>query len=110
MSVSLQVLDCAYGRPAVGMPVRLDRQVDGQWREQFMDRTDGQGYLTASPVRPLERGVYRLVLDVGCYFAAFGSFSPFPSISVDFRAVDSGDSAQVSVIITRYAYFVNYQN
>lgn len=110
MSVSLQVVDCVFGRPAVGMPVRLDRQVDGQWREQFKDRTDSHGYLAASPIHRQERGVYRLVLDVDRYFAGFGSFSPFPSISVKFRAVDSGDSSQLSVIIAKYAYFVNYQS
>lgn len=43
MSVSVRVVDCVYGKPAIGVLIRLSSQIDGTWTEQWRDRVGEDG-------------------------------------------------------------------
>ena len=60
MSVMVRIINCVYGRPAAGVPIRLERDVDGVWVEQEHGVTDDQGCIARLGDDRLHRGFYRL--------------------------------------------------
>jgi 5-hydroxyisourate hydrolase-like protein (transthyretin family) len=100
MSVSVCVVDCVYGRPAVNMPVRLMREVGGVLTEQWRDRTNEDGRVPDLQNLSLQRGSYALELDLESYFCTLG-FTPLnAAITMRFRAAGEGRHSQLSVLVT----------
>lgn len=100
MSVSVHVVDCVYGRPAVGLSACLSRELDGVATEQWRDRTDDDGRISSLRKSPLERGSYTLELDLDDYFCTLG-FAPFNSaISMRFYLPSETHHYGLSVLIT----------
>jgi 5-hydroxyisourate hydrolase len=92
--ISTHVLDTARGKPAAGIPVRLQRrQTADSWRQVGSGQTDQDGrcvqLLPAGESLP--EGVYRLVLDTGTYFAAQNTVGLYPVVEITF-AVRHGES------------------
>jgi hypothetical protein len=58
MSVSVSVTDCVYGKPAIGLPFRLDCEVDGR--------------ASSGVNTPLARGMCRVEFDLDSYFDTLG--------------------------------------
>jgi 5-hydroxyisourate hydrolase len=106
MSMTVHVVDCAHGRPAAGMLIQVDRDIDGRWSRQLWDRTNAAGVLEAGAAGELGRGVYRLILDADSYFATLGAFSAFPSITVSLRVADGVSCLRISIVLTGFGYFV----
>jgi 5-hydroxyisourate hydrolase len=109
MSVSVHVIDGVYGRPVIGMSVRLDRHIDGSWIEQLRDKTDDDG-VSGGPSAPVERGVYRLELDLDGYFSSLGITPFYPAINIVFRIGDPNYSYRISLLITPSAFTTYQQN
>ena len=92
--ISTHVLDTARGKPAAGMPVRLDQQnSSGQWSTISAARTDQDGRWAQSPTdrATLAEGAYRLVFDTASYFAHSKQHGLYPVVEITFR-VRSGES------------------
>jgi 5-hydroxyisourate hydrolase len=92
--ISTHVLDTAKGKPAAGVPVRLERRdSSGKWSSLGSARTDQDGrcgqLLPAGAT--LAEGVYRLTFDTASYFAACGVDGLYPAVEVTFR-IRSGES------------------
>ena len=96
MSLSTHVLDAVRGRPARGVPVRLDRRDGDGWHRVAEGRTDGDGRVRDLP--PPEEGVYRLVFDT----ADHSDF--YPEVSVAFTVTDPGEHYHVPLLLSPYAY------
>lgn len=100
MSVSVSVVDCVYGRPAIGMAVLLMREVDGVFTEQWRDRTDNDGRISGLHNSPLPRGSYALELDLESYFCTLG-FRPLNSaITMRFYMPGEDHHYGLSVLVT----------
>jgi 5-hydroxyisourate hydrolase len=87
-------LDTAKGKPASGVPVRLERQdSSGKWFSLGSGQTDQDGRCAQllPDGAPLTGGVYRLTFDTGNYFAACGVEGLYPAVEILFR-VKSGES------------------
>lgn len=99
--VTTHVLDVALGRPAAGVPVRLER-ADGVVLAAASTGPDGR----ASDLGPqaLPVGVYRLVFDTGTYFAASGQSGFFPRITIDFELADGAEHYHVPLLLSPFAY------
>jgi 5-hydroxyisourate hydrolase len=109
MSVFVQVIDGTYGRPAAGVAVRLERDVEGVWTEQRRDMTGDDGNIVRLCDGKLTRGTYRLEFDVDSYFSSLG-IAPFcPTVAMKFRMSDPAQLHRISLIITPSAYFA-YQH
>jgi 5-hydroxyisourate hydrolase len=91
MSLSTHVLDAATGRPAQGVPVRLER-ADGTVLAEASTDADGRitGWTPAT-------GVHRLVFDTGDN--AF-----FPEVAVTFRITDADAHHHVPLLLSPFAY------
>jgi len=92
--VSTHVLDTARGKPAAGVPVRLDQQnSSGQWSTISAAKSDQDGRCTqlVTDGATLAEGVYRLTFDTASYFAATKQEGLYPAVEITFR-VQSGES------------------
>lgn len=104
MSVFVQVINGTYGRPVVGMSVRMDRLIDGTWVEQSRDRTDDKGELASPLDQPLARGIYQVELDLDEYFSGLGITPFYPSAPIRFRIADPDHEQHISLFVTQSSY------
>jgi 5-hydroxyisourate hydrolase len=98
MTVSTHVLDAALGRPAAGVPVRLE-SADGSLIGD--GTTDSDGRLRDLAPAQLAAGVYRLVFNTGAYH---GPEAFYPEITVCFRIAEPGVHHHVPILLSPFAY------
>jgi 5-hydroxyisourate hydrolase len=98
--ISTHVLDAALGRPAAGVPVRLE----GPSGVLATATTDGDGRVSALAAG--SAGTYRLVFDTGAYFTATGQRGFYPEVIIAFT-VDKGPEdghCHVPLLLSPFAY------
>jgi len=94
MRISTHVLDTAKGRPACGVPVRLERQDSrGKWLGEGAGKTDQDG--RCNQLLPdgdlIREGSYRLTFDTASYFSAVKQEGLYPVVEITFQ-VRAGES------------------
>ena len=91
--LSTHILDLARGKPAAGVPVRLERHdASGGWVAVHSDRTDADGRCgQLLPQGDFSAGRYRLVFDTASYFRGCSVEALYPVVEVTFE-VREGDS------------------
>jgi 5-hydroxyisourate hydrolase len=99
VTLSTHVLDVSAGRPAAGVPVRVDRETEDGWNPLAAGRTGADGRLSGWAVI-LEPGVYRLVYDTAAYL---GPTAFFPEVTVVFRVGKSTDY-HVPLLLSPFGY------
>lgn len=102
MTLSTHVLDTHRGRPAGGVPVRLDRYDGQSWRALAELATDADGRAGGLPAP--EAGTYRLRFGTGPYFAALGVDTFYPEVSVIFAVTDPGEHYHVPLLVSPFGY------
>ena len=104
--ISSHVLDLGRGRPAVGVPVRLERRAGELWRELGRAATDDDGrvrdLLPAGTAA--EAGVYRITFDLAAYFAAHGVETFYPEAAVVFEVRDPRERHHVPLLVAPHGY------
>ncbi|MPZ61214.1 MAG: hydroxyisourate hydrolase [Propionibacteriales bacterium] len=103
-AVTTHVLDTGRGRPAAGVPVRLERLDGEQYTELTTATTDADGRVSDWGPDHAEPGTYRLRFDTAAYFAATGQAGFFPEISVTFTLADPAQHHHVPVLLSPFAY------
>ena len=105
-NLSTHILDTALGRPAAGLPVRLEIEADGGWREVAKGSTNADGRVV--PLLPagtaLAAATYRLTFDVAAYFGAAGVASFFPSVAITFEVRDADQHHHVPLLLSPFGY------
>ena len=104
MKIVTKVLNGTFGMPAVGVRARLARSSSNLWKTVAEAETNSEGCIEDWDSWPLERGLYRIMLDSDSYFAELGSSSAYPEISVIFRMQDESHNFQVQVTLCPYSY------
>jgi 5-hydroxyisourate hydrolase len=99
--VTTHVLDAALGKPAVGIDVLL---MDAGGVTIASGVTDDDGRITDLGPAQLTVGDYRLVFDTGDYFAAIGTQSWYPMVTIDFTLADATSPCHVPLLLSPYAY------
>ena len=115
-AITTHVLDTARGRPAAGVPITLEIEVDSEsdaggggavgWREIGRGETDADGRLrTLHPAdeRPAV-GTYRISFDTGTYFAATGAAGFYPAVQVVFHLADPAQHYHVPLLLSPFGY------
>jgi 5-hydroxyisourate hydrolase len=92
--ITTHVLDTARGRPAAGVPVRLER--DGEPLADTATDADGRARLTEDAAA----GRYRLVFDTGAYLGGAGFY---PEVAVVFQVTEVGDY-HVPLLLSPFGY------
>lgn len=101
--VTTHVLDAAFGGPAVGVGVTLDRQTADGWSEIASGATDGDGRIPDLGPARLPVGVYRLTFATGDYFDATHRPAFFPEVQLTFRIFDE-THYHVPLLLSPFAY------
>jgi 5-hydroxyisourate hydrolase len=102
--ISTHVLDTAAGRPAVGVPVRLERIAEHGHVFLAAGSTDADGRIGEFDHGRLAPATYRLVFDTAAHFAANGRSAFFPEVAVTFVVRDPSEHHHIPVLLSPYSY------
>jgi 5-hydroxyisourate hydrolase len=105
--ISTHVLDTARGKPASGVPVRLERQdSSGKWVQVGSAQTDQDG--RCGQLLPegeiLREGPYRLTFDTAIYFTACGIQGLYPLVEVTFQVRDGESQFHIPLLLSANGY------
>lgn len=98
--VTTHVLDSSVGRPAAGVAVELQ---DAAGVTLATGTTDADGRVADLGPDSLAPGAYRLVFATAAYFAASGTPTFYPRVTLDFTVAD-GAHYHVPLLLSPFAY------
>jgi 5-hydroxyisourate hydrolase len=104
--ISTHVLDLALGKPASGVPVRLEIQESLGWRMLTSVQTDQDGRCgqLLPEIEPLFAGHYRLSFDTASYFAAQELTTLYPVVEVTFEVKDGESQLHIPLLLSANGY------
>ncbi|MEO6503990.1 MAG: hydroxyisourate hydrolase [Jatrophihabitantaceae bacterium] len=100
MSLSTHVLDAVHGRPAHGVPVRLEQRAPEGWTV-LAERVTGADGRIADLSPGLPAGSYRLVFDTESYL---GPQAFYPEVVITFRVEGAGQHYHIPLLLSPFAY------
>jgi 5-hydroxyisourate hydrolase len=101
-TVTTHVLDTSLGRPAAGVPVRLEHLPSGELLAEGL--TDDDGRVRDLGPDDLRPGTYRVVFGTGVYFARSGQRTFYPEAAVTFLVEKAGAHYHVPLVLSPFAY------
>ena len=104
--ITTHVLDTSRGKPASGVPVLLEIQEEGGWREIGRAVTDDDGRVRQllPPGSPLIPGIYRLTFDLDRYFVARDIEGFYPEAAIVFHVRDAAQHHHVPLLLSPFGY------
>jgi 5-hydroxyisourate hydrolase len=105
--VSTHILDIVHGKPASGVPVRLEMQNGpGDWRLLTSAHTDQDG--RCAQLIPdgaeLAAGIYRLGFDTASYYSAQNSSALYPVVEVTFQVREGESNFHIPLLLSPNGY------
>ena len=103
--ITTHVLDTSIGRPAAGVPVILEIEKTGGWKELSRGATDGDGRLRhlLAPGSLIE-GTYRLTFETQHYFHSRKIEGLYPQVSIVFQVRDAKQNYHIPLLLSPYGY------
>lgn len=101
-AITTHVLDTSRGRPAAGVPVRLEHA--GTVLGSGVTDADGRLRDLLPAGQPLAPGVYRLVFDTGAYFGERETEAFYPHVAIDFHVRDGAQHYHVPLLLNPFGY------
>jgi 5-hydroxyisourate hydrolase len=103
-SITTHVLDTAAGKPAEGVPIRLESLASDQtWSlvAKGVTNADGriQNFISADTV--LENGTYRMNFETAAYLKGNGFY---PYVEVVFEIKDSSQHYHIPLLLSPFGY------
>ena len=102
--VTTHVLDTSTGKPAADVLVTLHGFDGGRWVQLAEAATDADGRIMHLGPEWLPSGTYRLAFDTGGYFAASGTETFFPEVTLTFGVVGTEAHFHVPLLLSPFAY------
>jgi 5-hydroxyisourate hydrolase len=99
MGISTHILDTSTGRPAAGVPVRVERREGEDWRELAAGHTDADGRLRALDSTP-PHGTYRITFTTSAHL---GVDAFFPEVQIVFVVRDERHH-HVPLLLSPFGY------
>ena len=104
--ISTHVLDMTRGKPAQHVPVRLERQLSGEWTLLATSHTDADG--RCAQLLPqntsLEPGIYKLAFDVASYQSNNRMETLYPVIEITFRVTEGESHFHLPLLLSPHGY------
>lgn len=100
--ITTHVLDTSTGKPAAGVPVILERQVNEEWLPVGEGKTDSDGRISDWVADNVPNGTYRLSFDTGTYLGDTDAF--YPVVRVVFRFKNDGRHCHIPLLLSPYGY------
>jgi 5-hydroxyisourate hydrolase len=104
--ITTHVLDVSIGRPATGVPVTLEIQKAGTWKELSRGATDSDGRLRhlLAP-GSLVKGTYRLSFETETYFKSRKIEAFYPIIAIVFQVRNAQEHHHIPLLLSPFGYF-----
>lgn len=103
--ITTHVLDTSIGQPALGVPIYLYQQIDGQWEEIGCGITNHDGRVNGLlDQRVLPAGIYRMHFDTKRYFSSKQQNGFYPYVDVVFELDESGSHYHVPLLLSPFGY------
>ena len=103
--ITTHALDTGRGRPADGLPVRLEIQDGEGWRTVVEATTNDDGRIPGfTDDLGLGAGIYRITFDTGTYFRAHELTGFYPYVPVVFELADPSGHYHVPLLISPWGY------
>lgn len=102
--LTTHVLDASAGHPAAGIGVLLEHKGETGWTEIATGTTNDDGRIADLGPERLASGTYRLTFAVADYFAATGTPTFYPEITVTFAVDQDEQHYHVPVLLSPFAY------
>jgi 5-hydroxyisourate hydrolase len=104
--ISTHILDTSRGKPASGVPVRLEKQeAAGNWHLLQEVLTDQDGRCAQLlPTSDLSVGLYRLVFNTASYFDALKIAGLYPVVEVTFHVREGESQFHIPLLLTANGY------
>lgn len=105
--ISTHVLDIARGKPASGIPVRLEREeAAGKWQPVGSSQTneDGRCVELLPQSAALSAGTYRLIFDTAKYFASQNIKTLYPFVEIAFSVRDGESHFHIPLLLSPNGY------
>ena len=103
-TVTTHVLDASLGRPAAGVPVRLEHVTGGRPSLVAEASTDEDGRVRDFGPDGLPPGTYRVVFGTAAYFARSGQHTFYPEVAVSFLIDHASGHYHVPLVLSPFAY------
>lgn len=103
-AITTHVLDTATGRPAAGIPVRLEAATEQGWELLGEGITDADGRIRELGPELGAAGHHRLTFDTASYFSERGEPAFFPEITVTFLIADPAQHYHVPILLSPFAF------
>lgn len=104
--ITTHVLDTATGKPAEGVPVRLEQENATGWELLAEGFTDADGRITN--LLPADRrpdlGVYKMHFDTQAYFDAQGQRGFYPHVEVVFLLTEPEAHHHIPLLLSPFGY------
>lgn len=100
--ISTHILDTTLGQPAAQVPVTLEREQGGAWREIAREQTNADGRISFNVAS--EAGNYRLTFQVEEYFRRAGRDHFFLNSPVVFRIQDTQRKYHIPMLLNPFGY------
>ncbi|MFH8133534.1 hydroxyisourate hydrolase [Pantoea osteomyelitidis] len=103
-TITTHILDTALGKPATGVAVSLEQNSTEGWLPVAVGKTDLEGRVKELTPEPLTPGHYRLVAEIGDYFAAAGRDALYVSAQIDFVIAEAGSHYHLPFLISPWSW------
>jgi len=98
--ITTHVLDTSRGCPAAGVPVVLERAVNGHWEPVGRGKTDADGRARDLLSSVPEEARYRLTFDTGAYLP----MGFYPEVIVTFVVEAGEEHYHVPLLLSPFGY------
>jgi 5-hydroxyisourate hydrolase len=103
-AVTTHVLDTSLGRPAAGVPVRLEHLIGGEPSPVAQASTGEDGRVRDLGPASLPPGIYRVVFDTAAYFVRSGQRAFYPEVAISFLVEAADAHYHVPLVLSPFAY------
>ena len=106
MSITTHVLDTSIGKPAAGVPIKLElRGEDGSWETRGHGVTDADGRLrNLLEDSAFSIGTWRISFDTYAYFTAQKVEHFYPEVSIVFVVRDVSAHFHVPLLLSPFGF------
>jgi 5-hydroxyisourate hydrolase len=103
--LTTHILDTSIGKPAEGIAVVLQRELNGDWKKIVEGITNSDGRISNLLVSDdyLETGNYRLIFETTSYFSKQNKKTFYPKITIEFSVTDKSHY-HVPLLLNPFGY------
>lgn len=102
--ITTHVLDTAIGKAAANIPITLEYEEAGKWKELGSATTNSDGRALNLLAGPLKKGNYRITFALQAYFQQQKRSCFYPSASIIFFVEQENEHYHVPLLLSGFGF------